>query len=379
MNNISNNPVWGPWREDAAAWQIVGGPSTDDELAGTTFIPHGDLTNIPDAGGLLMEALSNKNKNMMMTTNFQFSELMGTEHQLPVLAGSTQISGNPQANPIPQAEQVVEETIANFNHKYYDKYEFEVVESECIKNKPYEVNGNLIIAKPGKGIKINVLGAKSGQTVEMSMRFKDDEHLRKPVLSCRKHNVDKNPNTYGSFYVVSKNNETENEVQYETKDGHHTAIMTIPNLLMEPFSFSPIFRCWNFCNASICREQKMIFRLCDQMTGQVLHSKSFDIRVCENVGRDYRDIQKEKKGVKRLKTSTSKKVRHQKIKNELELQEGAMALNPSTSLMATPLCVTSKYYMVELDDNLLPILEALVKVSGKQLVQIDPTSVRVIN
>lgn len=92
-----------------------------------------------------MEALSNENKNMMMTTNFQFSELMGTEHQLPVLAGSTQISGNPQANPIPQAEQVVEETIANFNHKYYDKYEFEVVESECIKNKPYEVSQTFLL------------------------------------------------------------------------------------------------------------------------------------------------------------------------------------------------------------------------------------------
>lgn len=95
----------------------------------------------------------------------------------------------------------------------------------------------------------------------MQMRFKDKIRYHEPVLACKEHYSDSNPNPNSSFYVVSVH-----PVTYEMEDGHPTAIMTVPMVLEEPFSFYPVFRCLKSCSKTSHKKHEMMLSLCDATT-----------------------------------------------------------------------------------------------------------------
>ncbi|MPC35448.1 hypothetical protein E2C01_028871 [Portunus trituberculatus] len=181
---------------------------------------------------------------------------------------------------------------------------------------------NILFIKPSKAVEIKVLNAQEGQIVKLSLRYKSKTHYRQPVLACSDHKEEDGQNPEATFYVYEK----KNLVNYSLENRHHTAL--IPLTEEEGFCFYPIFRCWNFCGKKYGKDQKMILTVLDKMSNRVLHERSIDLRVCENVGRDLRQYRDERDGNPPRRT-VAKRSRHQ-MEKEAQTSENLIEGPPSS-------------------------------------------------
>lgn len=249
---------------------------------------------------------------------------------------------------------IIENALESFERKSF-KPHFHIEESTRPKNKPYAEEDKILFTKPWNAVKIKAVGAQIGQRVKMSMRYKTKTHYQQPVLACSAHQEQNGQNPGATFYVSQKI-----AVEYMLENNHPTAL--IPLTEEEDFCFHPIFRCWNFCGKKFGKSQEMVLTL--MMGNEVLHETSFDVRVCENVGRDLRQYKEERDG-KRPRKAAAKRPRHL-MEPEAQAIEHLQEAGPPPS--------KPRYFMVKLvDGELVPTLEALTKVRGGDMAElVDP-------
>ncbi|XP_045124889.1 uncharacterized protein LOC123512532 isoform X2 [Portunus trituberculatus] len=344
MNDDENNPFMGIYDDPAALDMNFSTFDSIDYLMGTTYTGR-PVTNPPpqDNVPMLIESFIN------FPTD---DKVIGEGNVLPI--------ENPPHlnNPVQQhvKEEVVfdlEKSIQSFSNN--GNLSVEIVESSRPRNKPYVMEDNILFIKPSKAVEIKVLNAQEGQIVKLSLRYKSKTHYRQPVLACSDHKEEDGQNPEATFYVYEK----KNLVNYSLENRHHTAL--IPLTEEEGFCFYPIFRCWNFCGKKYGKDQKMILTVLDKMSNRVLHERSIDLRVCENVGRDLRQYRDERDGNPPRRT-VAKRSRHQ-MEKEAQTSENLIEGPPSSR---------PRYFMVKMEDNsLVGTLESLAKVRG-ECVELDP-------
>lgn len=254
-----------------------------------------------------------------------------------------------QQQPVKPEERIIEREIESFDDNSAEPC-FHIEESTRPKNKPYAEEDKILFTKPNNAVKIRVKGAHIGQTVKMSMRYTTKTHYQQPVLACLAHHEPDGENPDATFYVSQKT-----PIEYELENRHPTAL--IPLTVEEDFCFYPIFRCWNFCGKKFGKNQEMVLTL--MMGTEVLHQATFDVRVCENVGRDLRQYREERDGKRRKKTA---------VKRPRHLMETEAQTSDSLQELGAP-APKAQYFLVKLKDlELLPGLKELVRVRGGDMI-----------
>lgn len=165
---------------------------------------------------------------------------------------------------------------------------FVPIESEKKRNQPYLIRSTKIATKNDEPVKFCLRGAKANQIVTICMRYTEEKYKHIPVNPCRLHQKD---NGNSNFLVSSLGG---SPVMYRNdEDGHPTAHMVIGHIdmvEMSNFIFFVTFICLNSCHKNNGKKMELVCKLLDPATSQVVSQSNFEVRVCKNVKRDYKEV-----------------------------------------------------------------------------------------
>ncbi|XP_064089526.1 longitudinals lacking protein, isoforms J/P/Q/S/Z-like [Macrobrachium nipponense] len=165
---------------------------------------------------------------------------------------------------------------------------FVPIESEKKRNQPYLIRSTKIATKNDEPVKFCLRGAKANQIVTICMRYTEEKYKHIPVNPCRLHQKD---NGNSNFLISSIGG---SPVMYRNdEDGHPTAHMVIGHVdmvEMSNFIFFVTFICLNSCHKNNGKKMELVCKLLDPTTSQVVSQSNFEVRVCKNVKRDYKEV-----------------------------------------------------------------------------------------
>ncbi|XP_068249865.1 uncharacterized protein [Palaemon carinicauda] len=165
---------------------------------------------------------------------------------------------------------------------------FVPVESNKKRNQPYLIRSSKIATKNDEPVKFCLRGGKANQIVTICMRYTEEKYKHIPVFTCRLHQKE---NENSNFQVSSLGG---SPIMYRNdEDGHPTAHMVISDVDMDEMSnfiFFVTFVCLNSCHKGNGKKMELVCKLLDPATSQVMKQNNFEVRVCKNVKRDYKEV-----------------------------------------------------------------------------------------
>ncbi|KAK7067082.1 hypothetical protein SK128_025290 [Halocaridina rubra] len=211
-----------------------------------------------------------------------------------------------------------------------DEVEFLPLDTDKKRNPPYMLKegskGIKIASKNHEPVKFCHRGAKlPGDTITASLRYSEEKHKSVPVHACLLHRIDSKND---SNFMVSSAGINVGNTKWELEEiiDHPTASFTFPDNITnfyEDFIFFVTFKCLNSCHKDYGKKMELILQHIKK-DGCLYKENRFEVRVCKNVKRDYKEAFEEQQ-------NSGKRKRHQRDEMKTPQYQEKSQPGPSTS------------------------------------------------
>lgn len=204
-----------------------------------------------------------------------------------------------------------------------------------------------ITTKNDEPVKFCLTGAQPCQVVSVTMRYTEEKYKNSPVNPCLMHKMKSEDHRFN--FLVSMPTDSDGNCRYDIIQDHPTANLMLNANLLDlngDFVFYITMKCLNSCHKESGKKMELIFKLKDPSKDGILQENHFEIRVCKNVKRDYKEACEDNEGMakKRMKvnadaffTAPVPVTQATPIYQEEEVKPGQSSANPVQVHMLSPL------------------------------------------